>query len=633
MFLAFAAIGLTGTATAGKLDQFIGFGDSTMDSGYFRYQSTGGSPGAGGPGSAAALDAAIAHTVAAGGTGAFVGPGVVDTVQLAAKFGLTALPTTIPGGGTNYANGSAQTVPTTADNGYLNGLYNNVPIVTQISNYLAAVHNAANPNALYMISFGGNDLTWLETQGAGLSPQTYLKSLANSLTAGVANLQAAGGRTIVVLNVYAYARVVGPGGILAPADVIRVGDATTYSADVWSGLSAAGVNFIPADVEGVLKYVSQHPTRFGFTAATVLASNPACGVTSALVCAPSQVVVPNAEQTYLWSDDHHLTTAGQTIEADYIYNLITAPSQVSLLAETAVWSGLARAAAIQGQIDPSPQHRGPNGVNVWVGAGAGNLSVNNSANFPNESGTPYGGTVGADYLTPAGVIIGAALSAGGQVQNFSTGGHFQQVDEAVSLYAAYRTGPLWGNAVASYVQLQDHIARQVPLGSVIDQNSGDTDGHDLALALRGGWDFHSGPVTVGPVAGFVLQHVTFDGFSESGTSGLTALSFGGQTRNSAVSQLGLRGSVDIGDWQPFAEMNWDHDWAGGNRSITASLTAIAAPSYSVAAVPVASNWASASLGTSYRVSARTSVRGAVAAMFVNPQVGSYGGGVSVSVGL
>ena len=104
-------------------------------------------------------------TVAAGGSGAFLGPGVVDTVQLAAKFGLSALPSTYPGGGgTNYANGSAQTVPTTADDGYTHGLYNNVPIVTQIYNYLGAVHNAADPNALYMISYGGNDLIWLQNQ-------------------------------------------------------------------------------------------------------------------------------------------------------------------------------------------------------------------------------------------------------------------------------------------------------------------------------------------------------------------------------------------------------------------------------------------------------------------------------------
>ncbi len=631
--LALAAFGEAGTACAGSFDQFIGFGDSTMDSGYFRYHLTGGSPGLGGPASAPVLDGLIAATVANGGSGAFVGPGVVDTVQLAAKFGLTALPVTIPGGlGTNYANGSAQTVPTTGDNGYLNGLYNNVPIVTQISNYLAAVHNVANSNALYMVSFGGNDLTWLEVQGGSLSQSAYVQSLANALSTGVANLQAAGGRTIVVLNVYAYARVVGPDGSLTPDSAAHIDLSALYSADVWSGLKAAGVNFIPADVEGALKYASRNPTRFGFSAATVLATSPACGTTSSILCAPAQLVAPNAEQTYLWSDDHHLTTAGQTIEADYIANLLTAPSEISLLTESAVWSGLAGMAAIQGQIDPSEQHRGPNRVNVWFGAGAGNLSQKNSAYFPNASGTPVGGTVGADYLTPSGILAGAAFSAGGQVQTFSSGGHFTRTNETLSLYAGYRTGPLWGDAVASYALLQNHVARQVPIGIFTDQTSGDSNGHDLGLALRGGWDFNVGSVTTGPVAGFVLQQVRLDGFSESDTTRFTALSFGAQTRNSAISQLGWRAAVDIGDWRPFAEVAWNHEWADKNRTITASLISIAAPSYTASAVPIASNWASASVGAAYRLNQLMSLRGAMSAMFVNPHVGSYGGGLSLSVG-
>ena len=116
------------------------------------------------------------------------------------------------------------------------------------------------------------------------------------------------------------------------------------------------------------------------------------------------------------------------------------------------------------------------------------------------------------------------------------------------------SGPIWGNAIASYGLLQNHIARQVPLGMFTDQNSADTDGHSLALALRGGYDFKIGPFTTGPVAGAVLQQVRINGFTETGTSGVSALSFGSQTRDSAVSQLGWRGSVDLGDWQPFAEL-------------------------------------------------------------------------------
>jgi outer membrane lipase/esterase len=629
-----SAIGLSAPSAGGAagLDQFIGFGDSTMDSGYFRYNPTGGSPSLPSGAPITAIDTQIHSTVAAGGSGAFAGPASVDTTLLAARFGLSAMPFIIGGGGgTNYANGSAQTVTTTAADGYLHGLNNNVPIVTQISNYLASVHNVANPNALYMISFGGNDLIWLQIQGGNTAPLPYISNLATALTASIANLQAAGARTIVVLNVYADAKLVGPGGTLTPANAAIVDQAATYSAQVWSGLRAAGVNFIPADVEGVLKYVSQNPTRFGFTPITVLASGPACGTLPALVCAPGQLVTPDAEQTYLWSDAAHLTTAGQTIESDYIYSLIAAPSQISLLAESAVQVGLTRSAVIQQQIDVSGEHRGPNGINVWVSAGASSLTVKNAPSFPNVSGPPFGGSVGADYQFPGGLIVGAALTGGGLTQQFSSGGNFSQVGEAVSLYAACRSGSLWGNVVASYGLLQDHIARPVQLGTFTDQNNADTDGHSLALAFRGGGDIRLGQVTTGPVAGVMLQQVRLNGFTETGTSGVTALSFGSQTRNSLVSQLGWRGALDLGDWQPFAEADWNHEWGGKNRTVTASLTSILAPPYTGAAAPVASDWATLWLGISYTINPRVILHGAVSAVVANPQVVSLGGALGLNV--
>jgi outer membrane lipase/esterase len=607
-------------AGAAGLDQFIGFGDSTMDSGYFRYNPTG----------VPAVDAAIRSTVAAGGSGAFAGPGQVDTTLLAAKFGLGATPFIIGGdGGTNRANGAAQTVATFATNGQ--GLPNNVPIVAQISDYVAAVHGVADRNALYMISSGANDLLYVQTPGVVVPPD-YLPSLASTLATSVATLQADGARTIVVLNVYDYARLVDASGNLSPANATNVAQASAFGTAVWSGLAAAGVNFVPADVEGLLKYVSRNPTRFGFTPGTELASSPACATPASLVCAPGQLVTPDAEQTYLFADSHHLTTAGQTIEADYIYSLLTAPSQISLLAASAVQVGLARMTTIQQQIDLSWQHRGPNGINFWASAGASTLTVKNAPDFPNVAGPPFSGTVGADYQLPGGAIVGAALTAGGLTQRFSSGGDFSQVDETVSLYAAYRTGPVWGNAAASYGLLQNHIARQVPLGIFTDQNSADTDGHSLAMALRGGGDFKFGRLTTGPVAGVVLQQVHLNGFTETGTSGASALSFGSQTRNSFVSQLGWRGSVDLGDWQPFVDVDWNHEWGGKNRTVTASLTSIMAPPYSAAAAPVASDWATLLLGVSYKLTPQVILHGAVSAVVVNPQVISYGGELGLNVG-
>ena len=509
-----------------------------------------------------------------------------------------------------------------------------MPTVAQISNYLAAAHQVANPNALYMISTGANELFWMQTQQASLTPAqldaTYMQPWAATLAASVATC-----RPMARARSWCKTSTNTPGWSArtdsSPTPIASAStNLQTYGAAIWSALAAARVNFVPVDISSLFTYVAQNPARFGFTAASVLASNPACGSTSSLLCSPGVLVTPDAERTHLWADGVHLTTAGQTIESDYIYSLLTAPSQISLLAEAAVQSGLARATTIQQQIDISWDHRGPHGVNFWASAGANALTLRNAADFPDASGPPFGGTVGADYLLPGGVIVGAAVSAGSVTQRFSTGADFSQVGEAFSLYSAYRAGPLWGNAVASYGLLQNHIARQVPLGHFIDGNSADTDGHSLALALRGGGDLRFARITTGPVAGVVLQQVRLGGFTETGTSGASALSFSSQTRNSFVTQLGWRGSMDLGDWLPFAEVDWNHEWGGKNRTLTASLTSIAAPPFTAAAAPVASDWATILAGVSYKLSPQVILHVAASAMFANPQVSSYGGELGLS---
>ncbi|WP_319588788.1 autotransporter domain-containing protein [uncultured Desulfobulbus sp.] len=614
-------------ASASGYNQFIGFGDSTMDSGYFRYSPTGGSPLLP-PG--ASIDVLIAATVAAGGSGAFMGPGVVDTIQIAQKFGLAANPVTMPGGGTNYANGSAQTYSTTQDNGFANGLYNNVPVTAQVTNYLASVNGHANPNALYMFSIGGNDLAWLDAQVA-IDHAAYIRSLSNALSSSIISLHAAGAQHIMVLSPYSYARTVEENGYVSPANQTNIEESSAYASQVRTALQAAGVNFIPVDIEGVLKYVSQHPTQFGFTPESVLAKNQACGPASALICSPAQLVSPDAEQTHLWSDSHHLTTAGQTIETDFMYSLLTAPTNISLIAEAPIQSGLSRNATIQRQVELSGMGRGQIGINAWASAGYGYTKTETESYFPSDSGNPFQGTIGADYQTVSGIVLGGALTAGYQSQDFSTGGGFDQDEQTMSFYSAYQHEQYWGNVIASYGFLQNDINRSVKLGIFTDQNDGEADGHSISLALRGGSDFKIGQFTTGPVVGVLFQETHIDGFTETGTTGVTALSFNSQTRESQVTQLGWRGSIELGKWKPFAEATWNHEWNDDDRTVTTTLTSVLAPSYTTLVTPVASDWGNATVGVSYKISPKILLWGAFSEVFGSSENTNYGGELGLSV--
>ena len=165
-------LALPDLASAQSLSRFFGFGDSTIDSGWYRNATSGG----------AGFDARIAAAVAAGGRGTPGGPGLMNSEVLALHFGLGALPANQPGGGTNYATSGARNAEVNlAGSGLFLGA---VPTVTQINNYLAT-YGAADPRALYLISSGGNDVAFALDNLAAGARNAYVTTAANNLVAGI----------------------------------------------------------------------------------------------------------------------------------------------------------------------------------------------------------------------------------------------------------------------------------------------------------------------------------------------------------------------------------------------------------------------------------------------------------------
>ena len=168
------------TSSAQSFNNFFAFGDSTIDSGWWKAALPSNATGK------ASKDALIAASIAQGGTGAPVGAGYLMNSQLLASyFGLSAIPAN-QSGGTNYAISGAADAANAA-NGNIGNL-NNIPpgtntnlpsTVQQITNYLASVSGQANPNGLYLISSGGNDLTFAnDTFGPLAAKENYLSAQA-----------------------------------------------------------------------------------------------------------------------------------------------------------------------------------------------------------------------------------------------------------------------------------------------------------------------------------------------------------------------------------------------------------------------------------------------------------------------
>jgi outer membrane lipase/esterase len=610
-------------AGAQSFNQAIIFGDSSVDSGYFKALPN--------PGGGAIYNSYWASAVAAGAGAPTTSPGLVNSQFLASYFGLTANPANQIGG-TDFATSGAKDV--TVNTAATGGFGAAIPTVTQISDYLSQSNGRANPNALYLISSGGNDVTFaLGQSGTGpfpSNPTAYLVSAANSLAASVASLQAAGARYVIVPDL-AYS--------FPAADPTAQQLKLTYSQTLWTGLAAAGVNFIPADFNAVRLAIAANPASFGFVTVGTGPGQMACtqpaGVTTAwaLLCssnpaAPSHLVSPNAEQIYLFADDQHYTTAGQKIEADYYYSLVVAPSEISYLAETAVQTTLDLVNGIQQQIDLSQRQR-TSGWNVWANGQLSYLQLTNSAQgFPGDPGSPISGTIGLDYRWQNGWLAGVAISQDHVESSFSLGGDFRQDDTVLSLYTAYRSGAWWGDVVGSTGWLDYATNRLAPIGITVQANNGSTNGTDLSLAGEAGYDFRTGSVIHGPVAGLILQRVSIAGFTESGS--FTSLSFGSQSRDSEVSALGYRMSFDWANWSPFAQVTWNHEFDSMDRNVIASLTTIAAPSYSMPAVVLGRDWATTTIGVRVKLASAWTGLGSVTAQLGQNNAMNYSALVGVN---
>jgi outer membrane lipase/esterase len=616
LLAATAALVVSGPAAAQSINQFVGFGDSSIDSGFYRNNIVNGVPSAGGSDK---FNDLFPGAVAEGAGRATSSPGLMSSELLASFFGTTATPANQPGG-TNFATSGARNNEKNAKG---EGFTEAIPTVTQINNYLALTGGVANPNALYLISSGGNNVGFAIDNLPPDKRAAYVVQAANDEIAAIVKLKAAGARYIIIPN-------------LAES----FGNATQrelrgiYNDALWNGLAAAGINFIPADFNGLRQQIQDNPSAFGFT--TVSVNDPACQPVvdaAALLCATSKsgLVAPDADKTHLFADrEGHFATAGQKIVADYYYSLVIAPSQISLLAENPIKTRASVIALIENQIPISQRVRGPLGFNVWAAGDVSRLKIDQPVGFVGESATPTMVTAGIDTVTSGGILMGLAVSASTKKPSFSLGGSYRQDEFAVSGYTAATLGPLWLNMIGTFGALHYDVNRVVPLGITLQQNNATTNGTNASLAVRFGHNTVTGLLTHGPVIGLTLQSVRVDGFTETG-GGVTSLAFADQTRHSAVGVLGYQASFDAGMFRPFARVLWNHEFASSNRLVTATLTSTVAPSYSLPAVDLGKDWASASAGVAVTLGKGVTGIASFTGQLGQDKVTTYGGQLGLNV--
>jgi phospholipase/lecithinase/hemolysin len=228
-------------------------------------------------------------------------------------------------GGLGYAEGGATVATSSSTNDFLIDLIGNVqmPVNAQVANYLQ-VYGSFNANQLVLIWAGANDVLRAGSlPGAAIPVQTAATTLAQVIGQIVQN----GAKHVVVVNL--------PNIGLTPKGFASSDGGATlnqlsqlFNSTLATALQSNGLtgNFILIDSYTWLNNIFANYQANGFTVSnTGQACNPnTTPYDTALMCSPPTYATPNADQTYMFADDLHITTRMHTLLAQFVEAQITA---------------------------------------------------------------------------------------------------------------------------------------------------------------------------------------------------------------------------------------------------------------------------------------------------------------------
>ena len=318
----FAALcAMTGPVLARPFNQVWVFGDSTVDSGWYRKAPYGGEPN---------YDFYIKQ--AAAGVGRPTSsPGPMSVEVLAHAIGTTARPENQ--GGTDYATGGARDflVNTATSGAFLHA----VPTRTQLVEYMLAhahtpIQRILATRNLYVVSSGGNDVAFAIKNFTSTTDATnYVTHAADTLALTLKQRMAGSPFGIKPLHLI----VVGLPESFGTAEQQQYRH--LHDTVLQVRLQALHVPYAWADLNGVRKLIESFENSTSpFNISHYTTANPACPkpvpnsnptVTTdwAYVCSPSSLAATqpaNAESSE-FADDAHWATGAQAVLGSYLYCL------------------------------------------------------------------------------------------------------------------------------------------------------------------------------------------------------------------------------------------------------------------------------------------------------------------------
>lgn len=532
-----AALALAAMPVAAQQNTFsqtVFIGDSLTDAGYFRPVLI----------QAAGPQAAV--------LGRFTtNPGLVWSEHLADYYGTRADANGNGQTGTNYAAGGARVGTDTT------GALGPIPsLVTQTNRYFASTGGAADPNALYTVWGGANDLFAVAANPA--QAQQIIGAAVTAQAGIVGRLQAAGAQYVLVptipdVGLAPSFRVQGPA-----AQAQGTALASSYNNALFGALAQNGLSVIPVDTFHFLQEVAANPAEYGFANITGTACQPQITAQS-VTCNPTTYVSPDAASSYLFADGVHPTARAHELIADLALNAIEAPRQIAILPHVAATVGRARADMISTQTMLAKGEE--DGARWWTDARYDSQRYGQNSSADLYDGGGGGLTVGVDW-TRNGLVYGAFGGYSHQIMDWGLRrGDFRQDDMTLGGYIGWGNAHAWVNAQLAYTQLDYDLKRKARLGPATRTYSSSVDGSNVSAALNAGWSFGDGAFRHGPVIGVLAQRIEIDGFAEDRPGESTSLAFPDQDFDSLIGSAGWQLSYEVSEtFVPYARVTWDREF-------------------------------------------------------------------------
>ncbi|MCY4385417.1 MAG: autotransporter domain-containing protein [Nitrospinae bacterium] len=574
------ALGFAGSAQAQSFSNVVVFGDSLSDSGNA---------------------AAASGLPLPPGTSFTTNPDPVWAEIVAEAFGASGAYSLA--GGPNYAFAGACMNPATPCD------VDDSPTVTeQIGMHLAARGGNLDPNALYTIWGGLNDIA----DSALSNPATALGHViaaADVNAAQIRRLREAGARHVVVFNM--------PDASLAPF-AVALGPANQaglralvdqYNQKLYAGIRENEGGVVPINIHAALGALAANPGRYGITNTT----GTACGVPNAgsavsIQCGPAGspfpvTYAPGANETYLFADRSHPSGAVHAMLANMVTSTLAAPLQVSLAGEAGADAAAAHHGAITAERDAD--FALPEGS--WRGYARGQFGRNDAGALPRlgeiESEVT-GITLGAGHRAGSELTWGAALSFV-RHGNELAGANLEGDVVLGSLHGAWRSGGLQVSVALTLGQSSIDVERPVTLAAFTRTERGSTE------AAQFGGEFElecmlgaSETLRHGPFFGLSLLNQEVKGYRESGNSS-TAMNFSDFSRNSLIARGGYRFGWSVGGLRPYARIAYEHELEDDPILVSAGSNTMPGR-FSIPGFEPASSIVSTDLGVSAKLGERTS---------------------------